>query len=237
MNYLVDISGYAETYEELCNKKGTFEGEFYNVLEGNPFTTYVKTGTEELNSIEKQTDVIGWYKNKAELLSNVKKPNDKDVYITGISAPYTRWKAVVRGIDINWEEDGTEELKILKNYKTKVGLLRSKPVLDIETFYSVGEKAPYEIYGVLPAWDAIGSFISRTGNKLNEFNNTKLSVGIVAFVRGLFYIYTENGWKPIEIKEPLENYQHHTYISKDGTNVKIREGFTLGTLEFYAPRE
>jgi len=236
MNYLVDISGWAETYEELCNKKGAVEGEFYNVLDGNPFTTYMKTSTEELNPIEKQTDVVGWYKNKAELLSNVKKPNDQDVYITGISSPYTRWKATVRGVDIKWEEDGTEELKILKNYKTKTGLLRAKNVLNSEEFYSVGENAPYEIYGVLPAWEPIGSFISRTGKKLNEFANTKLSVGSVAFVRGLFYIFTEEGWKPIEIKEPIENYQKHSYVTKEGTNIKIREGFVLGTLEFYTPR-
>lgn len=236
MDYLIDISGYADTYEELCNKKNTYEGEFYNVLDGNPFTTYVKTGTEEFNPIEKQTDVIGWYKNKAELLSNVKKPNDQDVYITGDIAPYTRWKATVRGIDIKWEEDGQEQLKILKNYKTKTGLLRGKNELDPEVFFSVGENAPYEIYGVLPAWEAIGSFISRTGKKLNEFANTKLTLGSVAFVRGLFYIFTEEGWKPIPIKEPITNYTQHIYEGKDGTISKIREGFTLGTLEFYSPR-
>lgn len=236
MDYLIDISGYAETYEELCNKKDTVEGEFYNVLDGNPFTTYVKTGTEELNPIEKQTDVVGWYKNKAELLSNVKKPNDQDVYITGDIAPYTRWKATVRGVDIKWEEDGQEELKIVKLYKTKTGLLRSHYQLDPEIYYSVGENAPYEIYGVLPAWEPIGTFISRTGNKLNEFANTKLTVGSVAFVRGLFYIYTENGWQSLEIKEPIDNVENHTYVV-DGEKYRIREGLRLGTLEFYSPRE
>jgi len=236
MDYLIDISGYADSYEELCNKKGTVEGEFWNVLDGNPFTTYVKTGSEELNSIEKQTDVLGWYKNTAELFSNVRKPNDQDVYITGEFAPYTRWKATVRGVDIKWDEDGSEELKIIKNYKTKTGMMRSRPTLDPEEFYSIGENAPFEIYGVLPAWEAIGTFISRTANKLAELNNTKLTLGTVAFIHGIFYLYTENGWKVLEIKEPIDNVDKHVYVVND-KKYKIREGMHLGTLEFYAPRE
>lgn len=236
MNYLVDITGYAETYEELCNKEGIYEGEFWNVLDGNPFTTYVKTAGEEFNPIGKETDILGWYKNKAELESNVKKPNDQDVYIVGISAPYTRWKATVRGIDIEWNEDGSEELKIIKNYKAKINLIRSRNTPEDDIYYSIGEESPYEIYGKTSAWEPVGAFISRTGNKLKEFDNTKLCAGMVAFIHGIFYIYTEKGWKLLEVKEPIDNVDKHTYEIND-QKFKIREGLQLGTLEFYSPRE
>ena len=235
MNSLIEITGYAETYEELCNKEA-MTGEFWNVLDGNPFTTYQKTDGDEFNPIEKQTDVLGWYKNKAELLSDVRKPNDNDVYITGISAPYTRWKATVRGIDIEWKEDGEEELKIVKNYKTKVGLTRARTPLEEGIFYSIGEQAPFEIYGVTKSWEAVGTIISRTGDKLPEFRNTKLAVGMVAFIHGVFYLYTESGWKEMEVVEPFSNIGKHTYT--DGSQkYKIREGMKLGTLEVFSPKE
>ena len=236
MDYLVDITGYAETYEELCNNSKAMEGEFWNVLDGNPFTTYVKTAGEEFNPINKQTDVIGWFSHKAELESNVKKPNDQDVYLVGLYEPYTRWKATVRGVDIKWEEDGVEELKIVKNYKTKLSLTRSRNLPEEGVYYSIGEKAPYEVYGPTAAWEPVGAFISRCGNKLFEFSNTKLSVGMVAFIHGLFYIFTEDGWKQLEIKEPIDNVDAHTYVIDD-KKYKIREGMHLGSLEFYAPRE
>lgn len=237
MDYdLIDITGYAESYEELCNKEAE-EGSFYNVLDGNPFTTYRKTAGREFNSIQEKTDVLGWYQNTAELHSYVKKPNDQDVYITGMIAPYTRWKATVRGVDISWAEDGTEDRKIVKNYKTEIGLRRARNSMDDdEIFYSVGEQAPFEIYGVTAEWEPQGAYISRTGKSVHEFANTGLLPGMVAFCHGIFYLYTDNGWRELEIREPIENAKKHTYIL--GNNkYKIREGFKLGTLEFYSPRE
>ena len=236
MNYdLIDISGYAESYEELCNKEA-IEGEFYNVLDGNPFTTYRKTGGREFNSIMEKTDVLGWYQNKAELESNVRKPNDQDVYIVGLCAPYTRWKATVRGIDVNWDEDGAEEKKIVKNYKDKLGLMRSRNQPETDIYYSIGEQTPYDIYGATAEWEPVGSFISRTGDKLDRFNNTKLIPGMVAFCFGIFYIYKEKGWEVIKIKEPMRNIKLHTYADKKNC-YRIREGLKLGTLEIYSPKE
>ena len=237
MDYdLIDITGYAESYEELCNLEAE-EGSFYNVLEGNPFTTYRKTAGKELNTIQEKTDVLGWFKNTAELKSYVRKPNDQDVYITGEIAPYTRWKATVRGIDITWEEDGEEEKKIIKHYGTEIGLRRARNPLEEDIFFSVGENTPYEVFGVTAEWEPQGAYISRMGKDLREFNNTQLLPGMVAFCRGIFYMYKAEGWTEIEIKEPLENVRRHTYFGTNGTKHKIREGFKLGTLELYSPRE
>ena len=242
MNYdLIDITGFAETYDELCNRQAE-TGAFFNVPDGNPFTTYMKTGGEDLHYIMEETDVLGWYRNTAELQSYVRKPNDQDVYIVGECAPYTRYKATVRGVDIKWEEDGDELRKIAKNYKTETGMRRAKNSLDPEVFYSVGEQLPYKIYGVTSEWTEQGAYISRMGNNLREFNNTGLLPGMVAFVHGVFYLYTgstghgEEGWRELEIKEPMENAKKHTYTS-GGLKYKLREGAKAGTLEFYAPRE
>ena len=229
MENLIDISGYAESYEKLCQKVAE-DGEFYNVLENGFFTTYRKTGGTEVGDLLETTDVIGWYQVKAELESRVPKPNDQDVYIVGLESPFTRYKATVRGVDVKWEEDGQEVKKILKNYKN-FNRTGNKPVLPEEgIFYSVGKEAPYKLYGTISTWEPVGHFISHT--KLYA-----RFLGEVACVNGLFYIHTEDGWKPIEIKEPIENYTKHTYTTKDGTKCRIREGFALGTLEFYSPRE
>lgn len=230
MDRLVDISGWADSYNSLCHMDA-IEGEYYNVLEDGFFTTYRKTGETELDYINEETDVIAWYQVFAELKSNVPNPNDNDVYIVGYSSPYTRYKAVVRGVDINWEEDGTEEKKILRNYKRFTPNKSAKPELKEGIFYSVGTKAPYKVYGITSGWEPVGHIIS----------NTKLwgkYIGEVAFVNGIFYLHTAYGvWEPIEYTEPIENYTKHNYVTKDGKKMKIREGFALGTLEFYSPRE
>ena len=229
MEPLIDITGWAESYEKLCNKVAG-EGEFYNVLEDGFFTTYRKTGDTELGDTLETTDVLGWYKIKAELESNVTKPSDGDVYIVGLYAPYTRWKAEVRGIDIKWIEDGTEEKKILKNYKDikRTGGKAIQPEEGI--YYSVGKTAPYKVYGPISSWEPVGSFISQTTLYAH-------AIGEIAYVKGVFYLHAgPNNWVQLDFEQPIENYGKHTYVSKDGTRSKIREGFVLGTLEFYSPR-
>lgn len=235
MEPLIDISGYAESYDELCTKVA-YEGEYYNVLDGKPFTTYRNSGKTDIGYLFQETDVLGWYQNKAELLSYVTKPNDKDVYITGMSAPYTRWKATVRGVDISWAEDGTEEKKVLKNYKaiTNLGKAHLEPKEDI--YYSVGKEAPYRLYGTVSSWDEVGTFISCHGKNYMELGQYCKGVGHVGCIDGLLHIRKENGWEPLEVVEPISNYSKHVYADKDRL-CKIREGFVLGTLEFYVPRK
>lgn len=230
METLIDITGWAESYEKLCNKVAG-EGEFYNVLEDGFFTTYRKTGDTEIGDTLETTDVLGWYRVKAELESSVPKPNDGDVYIVGLYPPYTRWKAEVRGVDIKWIEDGMEEKKIVKNFKNiqKTGGAKLHPEEGI--YYSVGKELPYKVYGPISSWEPVGSFISHTDRLYAH------AVGEVAYIKGIFYIHTEGGWVQLDFPEPIDNYGKHTYITKGGTKHRIREGFTLGTLEFYTPRE
>ena len=236
MNALIDITGYSDSYENLVTKVA-MPGEFYNVLDGTPFTTYVKTDETEIGYQGKETDVLGWYQVKAELESNVVKPNDGDVYITGLSSPYTRWKATVRGIDIKWDEDGEEELKIVKNYKDLTRLGRAKLTPEEGIYYSLGKVAPYKLYGVISAWDPVGTFISYTAKSMKSLEQFGKGSGEVGLVNGLFYIHTSEGWKQITIPEPIADYSKHTYVDRMGNICKIREGFALGTLEFYSPKE
>lgn len=236
MSALVDVTGYANSYEELVTKVA-IPGEFYNVLDGKPFTTYVKTDETEIGYQGKETDVLGWFQVFAELESNVTKPNDGDVYIVGLSSPYTRWKATVRGVDVKWEEDGTEDLKIVKNYKDNIRLGRAKLVPQEGIYYSLGKEAPFKLYGVVSEWDPIGTFISYTARSLKSLEQFGKGCGEVGFVDGLFYIHKQDGWKQITVPESISNYSKHTYVDRMGNTCKIREGFTLGTLEFFTPKE
>ena len=232
---LIDITGYAESYDELC-KMDAYEGEFYNVLDGFPFTTYRKTDSSEVGYLHETTDVIGWFLNRAELESNVRKPNDNDVYIVGSDSPYTRMKAVVRGIDIRWEEDGEEEKKILRNYKTKAVFAKRQVEPEEGIFYSMGKEAPYDLYGLRSAWEECGAFISLTARNKVTLNHMRANPGEVAYTDGLFWLYTNDfRWKLLETPEPLENVSKHSYLHNDKI-YKLREGRVGGTLEFFEPR-
>lgn len=235
MEKLIDITGYAETYTDLC-KMDAFPGEFYNVLEGFPFTTYRKTDETEISSLKEETDVIGWFPNIAELESNVTKPKDNDIYIVGADSPYTRKKAVVRGVEIHWEDDGEEEKKILKNYKTSTAIAKQKIEPEEGIYYSVGKEAPFELYGLCSAWEACGSYISLTAKKKSSLDRMRANPGEIAFTDGLFWLYTNNGsWRMLEIIEPIENVSKHTYKSKE-KNYRLREGRQGGMLEWFEPR-
>ena len=235
MEKLIDISGYANTYAELC-RKDAIPGEFYNCLEGYPFATYQKTDETEINYINETTDIIGWYENKAELESNVKKPKDNDVYIIGFAAPYTRYKAVVKDTDIKWVEDGEEEKKILKNYKTNNVFVKKQVEPEEGIYYSVGKEAPFQIYGLVSYWEECGFYISLTAKSKNSLNTMRAYPGEFAFAEGQFWLYTsDNSWKPMEIVEPIENVSKHAYLAKDKI-YRLREGKFGGTLEWFEPR-
>lgn len=237
MEKLIDISGYVEKEEDLV-KIEAVEGQFYNVLSPAPFRTWRKTGDTEIGSLQKTTDIIAWFANKAELESNVRKPNDKDVYITGPSAPYTRWKAIVRGIDIKWEEDGESDIKVERKFASERMLNMARLVPEGDVYYSVGKTAPFELYGVKPAWECVGAFLSHCGDDFDRYYREGFSIGEIGFGKGLFHLYTEEGWQPMKIIEPFENFQKHIYKDQNSDRLySIREGFKLGTLEFFTPKE
>lgn len=242
MEQLIPITGYAKSYEELCNKVA-MPGEYYNVIDGSPFMTYHKLDAAEIGDTLETTDVLGWYQVKAELESNVN-PNEGDVYIVGISAPYTRLKAQYVDYVMSWVEDGKEEKKIVKKYKNQAMLTRARLQPEEGIFYSVGSEAPYKVYGVVSQWEPVGVFISFVADKPEALNNipVKNNPGEIAYVKGLYYLYTgekkqgNDGWTPIDIPEPIENIYKHVYKNKD-ERYKIREGVKLGTLELFSPRE
>lgn len=235
MEKLIDITGYAETYNDLC-KMEAYPGEFYNVLEGFPFTTYRKTDETEISSLKEETDVIGWFPNFAELQSNVTKPKDNDVYIVGPDSPFTRKKAVVRGVEIHWEDDGEEEKKILRNYKSDAAIMRQKLEPEEGIYYSVGKEAPFTLYGLCSSWEACGSYISLTAKNKSNLNWMTANPGEIAFTDGLFWLYTyERSWQILNIIEPIENVSKHAYLAKDKI-YRLREGKLGGTLEWFEPR-
>lgn len=235
MEKLIDISGYANTYAELC-RMDAFPGEFYNCLEGYPFTTYRKTDETELNYINEKTDIIGWYENRAELESNVKKPKENDVYIVGLDSPYTRYKAVINDSDIEWVEDGEEEKKILKNYKTNTAFTKRQVEPEEGIYYSVGKTAPYQIFGLVSYWEECGFYISVAAKNTNLLNSAKAYPGEFAFTEGQFWLYTNDKiWEPMEIIEPIGNVYKHAYKSGEKT-YRLREGKLGGTLEWFEPR-
>ncbi len=236
MDQLIPITGYAESYEELCNKIAE-HGEYYNVLNPKPFMTYYKLESVELGDTMTTTDVIGWFKNKAELESNVR-IMEGEVYITGEYSPYTRWKAEYVDYVLTWVQDGEEEKKIVKKFKNVNWLTRSKLQPEEGIFYAVGGEVPYKVFGVVSSWEPVGSYISYVVKDINQLLHKpeKSNPGEIAFLNGLYYLYTGKEWKEIEIPEPFENTGKHTYI-KDGKKYRLREGAQFGTLEFYAPRE
>ena len=243
MEPLIPITGYAKTYEELCNKVAE-SGEYYNVLDGSPFMTYHKLNQTEIGPTGEESDVLGWYQVKAELESNVTKPKEGDVYLIGISAPYTRMKAQYVNYIMTWVDDGEEEKKIVKNYKTETGLNRSRVQPEEGIYYTVGEQAPYKVYGVVSTWEPVGVYISYCAPNIETFrmDRIKHNPGEIAFVNGIFYYFTgpqregHEGWKQIEIPEPMENIYKHVYKERNEP-YKIREGIKLGTLELYSPKE
>ena len=237
MEKLIDISGFVEKENDLLNIEA-YEGEFYNVLSPEPFTTYRKTSELEIKNLQKTTDIIGWFENKAELESNVQKPNDKDIYITGSFAPYTRWKAKIFKDELTWEEDGESDIKIIRRFASERMLDAAKLEPEENNYYSVGKTAPFELYGAAPYWECIGMYISHIGDNFREFKRNGFKEGETAFNNGIFYIYKNNVWTPIKIIEPFENYRKHIYRdNQNDRNIAIREGFKLGTLEFFEPKE
>lgn len=233
MDLLIPITGYANTYEELCTRTAE-EGEFYNVLTGKPFMTYCKTGETEIGATGEETDVLGWFPNTAELESNVK-PTDGDVYIIGLSEPYTRKKAVFEKGTVRWEDDGEENKKIVKNYKTNSMLGKAHLEPEEGIYYSVGKELPFKVYGVISSWEPVGAFISHFAKDIRGLNNRSISLGEIGYIEGAYYLYTENGWEQIDIYEPMENVYKHTYI-KDGKKYRLRESPNFGNLEFFEPR-
>ena len=237
MEKLIDISGFVEKEEDLLFIDA-YEGEFYNVLSPKPFTTYRKTGDLEIKYLQKTTDIIGWFENKAELESNIKNPNDKDIYITGIIAPYTRWKARIFKNELTWEENGESDIKIIRRFASPQMLALAKLEPEEENYYSVGKTAPFQLYGAAPYWECIGMYISHIGDNFREFKRNGFKDGETAYNQGLFYIYNNHEWKEIRIIEPFENYKKHIYKDlQNDRNIAIREGFKLGTLEFFEPKE
>ena len=237
MNQLIPISGYANSYKELCTKVAG-EGEFYNVLEEYPFLTYIKTDETQIGDTLETTDVIGWYENKAELESNVTKPANGDVYITGSMSPYTRWKAVYDSGKLDrWEDDGTEEKKIVKKFANTVYLGKAHLQPEEGIYYSVGKTAPYKVYGVVSEWEPVGTFISYLREDIDKlkFKPEKSNVGEIANVKGIFYLYDGNDWVELILPEPMKNVNKHTYTDGEH-NYRLREGSAAGTLEFYEPR-
>ena len=236
MERLIPISGFARTYKELCTKVAA-AGEFYNVLDEYPFMTYLKTENMQIGDTLETTDVLGWFANKAELESNAK-PSNGDIYITGLAAPYTRWKAVFESGKPHWEEDGLEEKKILKNYRTtnRLGMAHLEPEEGV--YYSVGKEAPFKLYGVISEWEPVGTFISFLHEDIDKLkhNPEKRNPGETACIQGIFYLYNGEEWEQIILPEPLRNVYKHSYT--DGNHVyRLREGSALGTLEFYSPKE
>ena len=239
MERLIPITGFAETYDELCNMIAE-PGEYYNVLEPKPFMTYVKLESVEIGDTMSTTDIIGWFKNKAELESNIR-PVEGEVYITGEAEPYTRWKAQYVNYVMTWVEDGEEKKRIIKRYKNQLGLNRSHPVPEEGIFYAVGEEAPYKVFGVISSWEPVGSFISKIADSVPQLSHGNQYTipdqpGDIGFVKGLYYLYDGKAWKQIDIPEPIENAQKHVFIT-NGEKYKLREGQHPGTLEFYQPKE
>ena len=236
MEKLIDSSGYVEKEEDLTNIEA-LEGEFYNVLAPAPFMTYRKTSESEIGNLQQTTDIIGWFENTAELESNVRKPNDRDVYITGTAAPYTRWKAVVRGVDIKWENDGESEIKVIRRFASERMLNSARLVPETDEYYSVGKAAPFALYGVKQAWECVGAFLSHCGDDFEKNYREGFRIGEIAFGKGMFYLYTDEGWQPMKIIEPFENYKRHIYKDQNSDRTySIREGFKIGTLEFFEPK-
>lgn len=236
MDQLIPIMGYAQTYEELTNKKAE-SGEFYNCFDVVPFQTYCQTGQPELGDKMMETDVLGWYQVKAELESNVTKPKEGDVYICGITSPYTRYKAQYVDYVMTWVEDGQEEKKIVRNYKNYQMLMRAKLEPEEGIYYSVGKELPMKLYGVVTSWEPVGTFISHCVKNMTQLLNkpTKSNPGEVAYLNGMLYFYDGETWNEIKVKEPMQNVYKHVY-EKDGSCYQLREGSRAGTLEFYAPR-
>ena len=237
MEQLIPITGYAETYKELCNKIA-MPGEYYNVLDPKPFMTYVKLEGVEIGDTLDTTDILGWFPNKAELESNIR-PSEGEVYITGEYSPYTRWKAQYVDYIMTWVEDGEEEKKIVKRYKTLAVLSRSKEAQPEEgVFYAVGKEVPFAVYGVVSSWEPVGAYLSYVAKDMKQLINkpSKSQPGEIAFLDGLYYLYDGNGWNQIDIPEPIGNVNKHVYIANDEA-YKLREGQHPGTLEFYQPRE
>lgn len=246
MEQLIPITGYAKTYEELCQKVAE-PGEFYNVLEVQPFITYCKDEGIEIGDTTQTTDVIGWYKNKAELESNVK-PTEGDVYITGDYSPYTRWKAEYVNYVMTWVEDGEEEKKILRKFKNLAMLTRAKVQPEEGVYYAVGAEAPYKVYGVVSRWTPVGAFISHVVDDIKQLwhKTQKSNPGEIAYIKGNYYLFTGalrdhgegfEGWVQIDIPEPIENVRNHVFVVNSGEHYKLREGQYPGTLEFFKPRE
>ena len=243
MEQLIPITGYAKTYKELCNKIAQ-PGEFYNVLEEKPFMTYSKIDGVEIGDTLEETDVEGHFQVKAELESNVLNPQEGDVYIVGLSAPYTRWKAQYVNYIMTWVEDGQEEKKIVHHYKTEVGMKRKKLPPEEGIFYSIGEQKPYRVFGVVSSWEPVGTFLSYIGDNLDYFEEgrVKYNPGEILYIKGVYYLYTgpkregNDGWVVLDIPEPIENAYKHVFESRGG-KYKIREGVKLGTLEFYQVKE
>ena len=236
MNQLIPISGYANSYEELCTKVAV-SGEFYNVLNEYPCMTYIKTDTTQIGDTLKTTDVLGWFENKAELESNAK-PNNGDIYITGMVAPYTRWKAVFEnGKLARWEEDGEEEKKIIRNFKALNRLSAAHLEPEEGIYYSLGKEAPFKLYGVVSEWEPVGTFISYLHEDIDKLKHRpeKCNQGEIAYIQGIYYLYDGSGWVQLMIPEPIESVYKHTYVKGDH-KYKLREGFAAGTLEFFEPR-
>lgn len=236
MDQLIPITGIAKSYTELCTRVAE-PGEFFNVLEGGLFVTYCKQDTTEIGDIGEETDVINWFQVKAELDNNVR-PNEGDVYIIGLSAPYTRWKAKYVDYKLTWVEDGTEDKKIVKKYKSQKALLRAQNQPEEGIYYSVGEQAPYKVYGVVSSWEPVGSFISYVVDDMKQLLHKpcKSNPGEIAFLKGKFLVYNGEGWEQIDIIEPIENVYDHIYVDRAKNKYKLREGRQPGTVEFYSPR-
>ena len=238
MEKLIKISGFVNSEIDLL-KIDADEGDYYNVLSPAPFMTYKKTNDPEICNLMQTTDIIGWFENFAELESYITKPNYGDIYITDDTAPFTRWKCNINTEGkYEWIEDGKSDIKILRKFTSEKLLNNANLIPEPELFYSVGKKAPYNLYGTVKSWEPVGMYISLIGDNFQKIQYLGFSIGEIAFIDGLLWLFTKDGWKELDYIEPLENYKKHIYHEKKSNRIyKIREGFKLGTLEFFTPKE
>ena len=233
MDQLITISGYANTSLELCSMKNAKVGDYYNAFDQFPFMTYRKTSETKVGDTGKTTDVLGWFQTIDELKENVK-ALDGDVYIVG-DKPYTRMKAVATGNGIEWEEDGTETIKIVQSFKDVQRMGHAKFEVKEGIYCAIGKQLPLAVYGLLSVWEPVGMYTTLVVSRFSQLKVKRMNRGDVGCADGIFYMYDGNQWHPL-LNEPVKNVFKHTYYDGE-RHYMIREGLSIGTIELFTPRE
>lgn len=231
MERLFEINGWAETEADL-QKYNPKNGEtvIINVV-GEPFDTYMICGDDDMGDLGLETDIIKNYSELAEVKSIVK-PKDGDVYTVGDSAPYSRYKAFVRGEKVEWEANGQTDLFVKGHAGNKGVFSRQNNEVEDGVYYSVGSQAPFKLFGKISTWNKIGRYITGDWN----VHNANPQVGEVWDFNGTLKLKTEDGWRTLNKKLPLKNIFTMDF-EKNGDTIRLREGMELGTYEFYVVKE